>query len=208
MAILFFYEKELQQRFPQVWNDLSAGWQASYHIPISVESLNYLPDCGPMKMEDDEERWCTEAIRFFQDKMSKDRRAELGIRKTRKRTSLEDPEDPVPSPKSRTSSVKGGRTKVPATTSSPVPTRSSRPVATPSKTDHTPPSRPAATPSKTDRTPPSRPAATPSETAGASSTPQGKPEEFYPVILEEDFERVNGGKSLSEQEAMAFVINL
>jgi hypothetical protein len=59
MVIWFFYEKDLQQRFPQVWNDLSAGWLASYHIPISVDSLNYLPDSGPMKMEDDEVRWCT-----------------------------------------------------------------------------------------------------------------------------------------------------
>ena len=137
--------------------------------------------------------------------MSKDRRAELGIRKTRKRTSLEDHEDPVSSTKARTSSVKGGRTKVPAPFSISVPTPSSRPAATHSKT---PPSRPAATPSKTppsrpaattNRTPPSRPAATPSKTAGASSTPQGKPEEVDPEIaeefLEEDCERVNGGKS-------------
>ena len=103
-------------------------------------------------------------------------------------------------------------TPVPATTSSPARTPSSRPAATPSKTDRTPPSRPAATPSKTDRTPPSRPAATPSKTAGASSTPPGKPEEVDPEIaeefLEEDCDRVNGGKSLSEHEAMAFVIIL
>ena len=128
-----------------------------------------------MKMEDDEVHWCTEAIRFFQEKMTKDRRAELGIRKTKKRASLEDHEDPVP--KARTSSVKGGRTKVPT----PVPATTSKPA----------------------RTPPSRPAATPSKTAGAS-THRGKPEEVDPEIaaefLEEDCERVNGGKSLSEHD--------
>ena len=76
----------------------------------------------------------------------------------------------------------------------------SRPAATPSKTDLTSPSRPAATPSQTNHTPPSRPAA---KTASAS-TPRGKPEEVdsddASEFLEEDCERVNSGKSLSEND--------
>jgi len=122
MAIIFFYDKSLQSKHPQVWNDLSAAWQAVFFHSISVASLSLFPESGPMKMTSEGALWCTGAIEYFHRTMSNDRRIELDLPVVRKRKSATiDPEaEEATASKTRRKST-GSNKIVPAPPSKPAP---------------------------------------------------------------------------------------
>ena len=79
LAILFFYNPDLKSLFPNLNNDIHAGWMSAYRRAMTVDGLNLFPVFGVAAMSEDQQKWCRETIRFLQDNLSDEQREEMGI---------------------------------------------------------------------------------------------------------------------------------
>ena len=88
---MFFFREDLRQEFTKLNNNIFQGWQASYGRCITVEGLNLLPTVGPAAMNDVQQNWCRETIKFYEDTLNDEQRDKLGLQPRKKRRSR----DPV-----------------------------------------------------------------------------------------------------------------
>jgi hypothetical protein len=92
LAIMFFFRDDLRKKFPALNNDIFQGWQASYGRCISAEGLKLLPVVGPAAMNDAQQTWCRETIRFYEESLNDEQRVKLGLKPRKTRRSR----DPAP----------------------------------------------------------------------------------------------------------------
>ena len=79
LATVFFLCEELGDKFPELRDQVHAGWMHAIKEPISLDLLLEPPDEIQVKYNDEEEEWQCEAMQLFVAEMTEVKREELGI---------------------------------------------------------------------------------------------------------------------------------
>ena len=84
VAILFFYIDALAEKFPELNNQLHAGWLAHFKRPMSAADLDRPPLHGDCAYDANESKWCSETIRYLQLQLDVDGLIKRGLRLQRR----------------------------------------------------------------------------------------------------------------------------
>jgi hypothetical protein len=79
ISLMFFFDKELAAKFPDLLGQVHNSWQAHYKRPMDFKDIMRPPDEGPSEYDDDDTAWLTKTASFYLGRMSLDEREVLGI---------------------------------------------------------------------------------------------------------------------------------
>ena len=79
LAILFFLNEELGEKFPKLNGQIHAGWKHTFKTPVTMDQLMDRPDGIDTMFTEDEETWFTQTMQFYISTMDEEQLEDLGI---------------------------------------------------------------------------------------------------------------------------------
>ena len=79
IAMLFFFDEELQCKFPKLSGQVHAGWKHEFKRPVTIDQLLDRPEKISFMFEEREELWFRSTMQHFITAMNETQRENLGI---------------------------------------------------------------------------------------------------------------------------------